>query len=696
IRGVESFGMICASEEIGLSHIFPAQDKKEIVDLVDAEVEAGMSLADYLGFNDIVLDIDNKSLTNRPDLWGHYGIARELAAIYKCPLQPLPTFAFEDMATKGDIEVVIEDPERCHRFTALRIDGVQNGPAPRWMRNRLAKVGQRPISLLVDITNYVMFAMGKPTHAFDTTQIANGKLCVRRAKNQEILKLLDGTELALDEEVLIVADDAKPLGLAGIMGGLGSGVTAETTSIVFESANFEPVQVRRTAKRFDLRTESSMRFEKGLDTESTLHSQAYLVHLLSEIQPNIEVVQYQDQFPTKPTPVRLSVSEPFIVDRIGMKISAQEIENYLRSLGYGVVYRSAHFDITVPPWRATGDVSLPEDIVEEVARLIGYDNLKFEPIPVALSKAVRQPWYELDQSIRAHFSKAVGLQEVVSYPWVHETFIYACQEEEAPAYQLAAAPSPEQAKLKTCLAPSLLEFVERNTRFYDDFGLFEISRVFKPGKTWERSGKGEALPDQPKLLGATLVGKDAQSVFLRLKGGIESLFKQQLLPLSCVEAKEAPGWTMSNGVVELWSGDSMLGHLGLVSKRTLRRAKIERVNVAMLVCNLDLVYRLEKTAKRFQPIPKFPEIEYDLAVVFDRQTPWSSIAHTVLRSHELIRDIHFVDEYTGKQIPEDKKSVAFKMVLADQNATLTSEQAADAASKVLSNLAAELQGALRS
>ena len=302
IRDVESLGMICSAGELGLEDLFPPEDDKSIIDLSEVPGEPGEPLAQAIRYDDVVLEIDNKSLTNRPDLWGHYGIARELAAIYACELEPLAPFA--PPSDTGDLAVRVASADACGRYTATRIEGVTVEEAPFWMRGRLARVGQRPINLLVDLTNYVMLATGQPTHAFDARQLS-GTLDIRHGRAGERLRLLDGSEVDVDEDILAITDDTGCLALAGVMGGDRSGIAPDTRNMILEAANFEPQGVRRASRRTGTRTESSTRFEKGLDPYLVDQALGLFTALLAGIQPAARGVHHVDQFPAKPRPVEV-------------------------------------------------------------------------------------------------------------------------------------------------------------------------------------------------------------------------------------------------------------------------------------------------------------------------------------------------------------------------------------------------------
>ncbi len=694
IRGVESYGMICASNEIGLGELFPADDEKEILDLSSHEFAAGTPLAEALPVCDVIYDIDNKSLTNRPDLWGHYGMARELAAIYSCELNPLPSF--ELPSSDAGLKLQIEATDLCRRFTGATIENVSVQPSPLWMQARLASVGQRPINLMVDLTNYVMFALGQPTHAFDANNVANNKLIVRRASKDEKLSLLDGSALELSTESLVVADETGPLSLAGIMGGETSGVSDKTTTLFFEVANWDPTHIRRDASRYNIRTESSMRFEKAIDPERALDGSKLFLHLLTTIQPNASVTGWTEHYPTPPQELSVEVEREFIINRIGKEISSAEITQKLTALGFEVSQTDDCFVVRVPSWRATGDVSIPEDIVEEVARLIGYDNIEFVAPPVELTKAIQQPRFDLDRSIRTFLAVKGGMYEIFAYPWAEEKFVQAAGFSLEHTLTICDPPSPSTKSLKTSLVPDLLEATKANLRNFATCSLFEVSRIFNGQSFSHWTIQEEKLPAQPKFCGGAIAHNDAETAFLKAKGIVTELLASLPIHKARLQEQESSApWATKGATLTISVGKHEVGVLALASPKVLRKAGIERVHIALFELNLDLLDPKPIKERAYTPLPKYPQVDYDLALLFDQDVAWSSVEQLVKKCDPLIQSVCFADEYRGKQIPDGKKSLAFQMTLGDPKATLTSEQVQAVADKVLQRVDKELGGHLR-
>lgn len=385
LRGVDSYGMICGAVEIGLADLFPTKEEAHILDLSDFDAPAGTPLADALDLNDIILEIDNKSMTNRPDLWGHYGIAREIAALYDLPMTQFPHFDRNVENTSG-FHVTVEDAERCPRMTGTQIENVCVKPAPYWMQVRIWKTGMRPINALVDITNYVMLATGQPSHAYDSDHIA-GHIIVRRAKAGETLTLLNGKELPLSTDDLTIADDAGIVGLAGVMGGAKDSILPTTSKVILEIANFQAAGIRRTALRYDNRTEASARYEKAIDPERCDQAFDLSMQLFSQLYPEMKVTGLVDQYPEHLKPAEIDVALSWLERRLGKRLSPDEIKHKMELLGYSITFNGDNMHVVVPTWRSTGDVSIQADIMEEVARMYGYENFEAEPITTTFDGA---------------------------------------------------------------------------------------------------------------------------------------------------------------------------------------------------------------------------------------------------------------------------------------------------------------------
>ena len=691
IRGVKSFGMICASTEIGLEALFPLSDPHEIADLSALELKAGTPLAEALALNDIIIDIDNKSLTNRPDLWGHYGIARELAAIYSCKLHPLP--AVKLPSDNGSLKISNTDPEICARYTGTVIEGIENNCSPLWLKARLVCVGQRPINLLVDLTNYVMFALGQPTHIFDAAKISGDQITIRKAKEGESFELLDGSKPKLSNWMPLIADQEKPLALAGVMGGDSSSVEGKVPRAILEVANFPGTLIRRSSAALGIRTESSIKFEKSLDPQRVETTVALFLYHLQKIEPGAKCISFVDSYPAPLAEPIIEVERSFITERIGLELSTAQIESLLERFGFKVLVDGTTLKVTVPHWRATGDVSIPADLVEEVARLYGYDNITFNPPVITLDHAVRQPQADLDRTVREFLSNCAGMHEIFTYPWVEESHWQALGAPSAPPIQLSDPPSPSTSSVADSLVPNLLAAVEKNHRNFDAFSLFTVGRIFLPPLNSDNS---ESLPTQPKILAGVFVGSDSQTVFLKAKGVLEQLFDSVAVERPQFAIKEdAPSWLAKGSTLSLRLNQKEIGQLGAVSFKTLSKMDIERVKVALFELSLSELIALASSHYTYTPIAKFPEVKFDLSLTFGDDINWDQIAELALSAGKTVRAVTFVDEYRGKQIEEGKKSIAFQLTLGDPTKTLTSEEIQSTVDKLLEQYKVKLGGSLR-
>ena len=695
VRGVASGGMICGAVEVELEHLFAPAAEQDVLELSDLAVEPGQGLAEAIGFDDVVLTIDNKSLTNRPDLLGHRGIARELSAIYSVPLEPLA--GFEPPAQSAGLQVEIESPRHCRRYTATRIVGLTAAPSPFWMRSRLARVGQRPINLPVDLTNYVMLAMGQPSHAFETGQL-HAPIRVRQAAADEELVLLDGETLVLDESELVIADERRAVALAGVMGGMDSSIGEDTRDVVLEMANFEPGGVRRTATRLGVRTESSMRFEKGLDPELIDDSLALFLDVLARAQPEARATGFVDSYPAPIEAPTIETTIDFINGRLGAEQAASEIQGMLERLGFGVTVDEGRLTVQVPSWRSTGDVSLPEDLVEEVGRLYGYENLEFIAPEVTLERIIRQPELTLERRIKEYLAGPGAMQEIVSYPWVEDRFLDAAGSE--PPLALATPPSPETRRLQSTLVPQLLSAVKSNLRFFQAFRLFEVARVFPAAALELPHEGGEMLPPQPKHAAAALVASDAGRLFLEAKGLLAALSRSvQMEPLVFSSGSEAP-WAEPTGQLTLSVDDRVVGQVGVVSARAMRLAGIQRARVVVFELDLSLLRPKPSRENAFEPLPTYPRTDYDLSLIVPVEVRWADFRQAMSSAHELVLDVQLVEEYRGEQVPAGKKSLLVRLRIGAEDRTLEAsdaDQAAAALAKVVTEeFGAEVRGTLSS
>jgi phenylalanyl-tRNA synthetase beta chain len=692
ISGLQSEGMMCSPGELGLEALFANTPADGILDLAEVPGAPGDAFAPAIGWNDIVLEIDNKSLTNRPDLWGHHGIARELSAIYGLPLRALP-----DWQPSAPAERLVDasfDLTQCRRFAAARIVNARMQSSPFWLRSRLARIGQQPRNLYVDLTNYVMFATGQPCHAYDASKLTL-PLTVRKSIPGSAIKLLDGRDYTLDGATLVIHDADKPVGLAGVMGDGHTAVSDHTESLLLEMANFDPLAIRRAATRLGLRTEASSRFEKNIDTYRIGPSMALFIELLAKCQPTARVVGIADAHRAPTRSLGLEASVSFLQERLGEAMDGREMAQRLRSVGFEVRERSGDlFEVSVPAWRATGDVSSVYDLLEEVARLRGYENIAFVAPQIQLTRAAINQCHIFRRRLREVLALSGGMQEVVTYPWVRELMLDAAGVSAAAPMRLSAGPAPDESRLRPSLLPGILESVVTNLRYFDDFRVFEIGRVFTQLRPDLQSAPSERPATTPSHVAGALVGTDMQQLITEAKGVLDRLADANHFARFTFTQRVGPAWADAQGCLHVSSGEHELGWLGVLSGRTRRIADIKHAVVVAFELDLDALEKLASVAA-YRALPEYPESTADLSMVFANQVTWDSIAATVRNLHPLLLEVLFIDMFHGGAIPPDRKSVTLRLRLGSATRTLRSEEVMEVSQLVAGKLTATFGAQLR-
>ena len=696
LRGVDSYGMICGAVEIGLADLFPTKEEAHILDLSDFDAPAGTPLADALDLNDIILEIDNKSMTNRPDLWGHYGIAREIAALYDLPMTQFPHFDRNVENTAG-FHVTVEDAERCPRYLSAQIEGLNVKPAPYQMQNRIWKVGMRPINALVDITNYVMLATGQPTHAFDSDHIA-GHVIVRRAGEGEKLLLLNGKELALYSDDLVIADDAGVVGLAGVMGGAKDSILPDTSKVILEVANFDAKGIRRTALRYDNRTEASARYEKAIDPERCDQAFDLSMQLFSQLYPEIKVTGLVDQYPEHLKQAEIDVPLSWLERRLGKRLSPDEIKHKMELLGYGISFDGDNMHVVVPTWRSTGDVSIQADIMEEVARMYGYENFEAEPITTTFDGAINQLDKDLERRIKEYLAIRCGMQEIFTYPWMEESYVNAVLQSTEGILSLSTPPSPAERFVRSSLLPNLCKAVVKNERYFDEFSIFETAQVFRDENYTSPYDPREKLPSQRKNVAGAFAttDKDITALFRKAKGVVEMMARYVHMEALTFKQAEKPVWADNVVWLNIYRGDEKVGDLALLAKKVSMACGIKNMNVMLFQLDQDSLVPLKSRTNTFTHLAEYPMTDYDISLLVDGSVQWKDVAQTVrgIKS-ELLHGAAFVDEYRGKQVPAGKKSLTLRLAIGSKDKTLTSAEIEEVASGVLNKIAKRFGAELR-
>jgi phenylalanyl-tRNA synthetase beta chain len=673
IRGVASHGMICSVRELDLG------DEHDGIWVLPEDAVVGQTVAQALDVEDWVIEIDNKSLTHRPDLWGHRGIAGEIAAIYERPLLPID----ESLPAFGDaalFPVSISAPA-CTRYIGLQIDGAQATPSPMWLRLLLLAVGQRPIDVLVDLSNFVMLDLGQPNHAFDRARLSDSGIEVRMARDGESMTTLDGEARALQASDLLICSGEAPVALAGIMGGEGSKVEGDTDSLLLELATFDAVTVRRTSSRLGLRTDSSARFEKSLDPNLPLQATGHFANLLRALQPDVrfpapltDVGDWQDP------KLRIALRPQRIRQALGKALPDAEIVGILERLGFTVERISDdRYDVAVPSARATKDISIEQDLVEEVGRIHRYGNIPEQSMLADVRPPTPDTRRRLVRRIQDRLAGGAAFHETIGYSFVDDALLEKVGMLDLPHVSVINPVVQGEDKVRRSVVPSLLADLERNRRNTQDVRLFEIGKGYLPEHANER---GE--PRERHLLGlvwaAPPPGKRAgfdDNRFQQLQGVITDLLHAlSLAPPTWQAAENVPSWAHPSRCLEARfdaAGEPaiVLADLepGIAPKLGLSGDQASDVAIAEIA--IDVLLAAPAAGARFRPIPRFPGIKLDVAVALADATPASAIVEAIERAGKgNVADIELFDVYRGEKIGQGRKSLAYHVLLQSPNKTL--------------------------
>ena len=686
IRGIQSEGMVCSEKELGIS------DRHEGIMVLPPEAPVGMPLFEYLG--DTILDIS--TTPNRPDCLSVIGIAREVAALTGQDTH-IPDISYdepgEDIHRAITVEII--DPELCPRYCASLVTDVKIGPSPLWMQQRLLAGGMRPISNIVDITNYVMLEYGQPLHAFDYQQIKGRKVIVRRADEGESMFTLDGTERQLNPDMLVIADEEEPIALAGVMGGADSEVIDTTTSILLESANFNGASIRRTSIGQNLRSEASSRFEKSISPDLAPIALRRATELFIDLAGGKAAKGIVDVYPGRIEKTPILLPRERIGRVLGLEPDAERVIEVLSSLGFNSepVGASGDLSVTVPYWRT--DVSLADDLTEEIARIIGYDEIPTTMIRGEVPERMPAPLLSLKETIR-DILVGCGMQEVITYSLVSRMMLDKIDAEKMTGTVLRAANpmSLEQEYMRTSLRAGLLSTFATNEKYEQNgIRLFEVGKVYFP--------RENDLPDEREMLAGVLGGprsdrswhiEEDKLDFFDAKGIIETVLSRLNLNTSFERAEDQillPGRT-----AEVIIDSQKVGMLGEVHPKTAALFEISSQPITLFEVDLQKLLSLVGKTIAYQPIPRFPEIARDLALIVDMGLAASKV-QDIIRSYPLVSRVFLFDVFTGKQVPEGKKSLAFSVRYQSLQRTLTDEEVDKTQQKIIERLNRELGAALR-
>ena len=685
LRGVASCGMLCSYAELGLTeHDLPGVFADGIWILNDEPCTPGQDINEIIGNDDTIVEFEITN--NRPDCYSLLGLARESAAAFNLPMHHhtpvVKGGAAGDLPALLDVEVPAED--LCRRYTARMVRNVKIGPSPKWMRQRLRAAGIRPINNIVDITNYVMVEYGQPMHAFDYRYVSGGKIIVRRAGADTQLTTLDGNVRPLQPDMLVIADETKPVGLAGIMGGENSEIVTDTADVVFESANFDGTSIRQTALALGMRTDASAKFEKNIDPMMTLEAvnrACELVELLGAGEVLDGVIDILNDIPEE---VTLPLEPEKINRLLGTDISTDDMKEYLRRLEIPVDGMTIH----VPSFRP--DLRMCADIAEEVGRLYGFNNIPTTMMRGTTTKGGYSPAQLLENQAGAT-ARAMGFSEIITYSFVSPTIFDRIRiPADSPLRNTLKIQNPlgeDTSVMRTTALPSMLEILARNYAFHNkDVQLYELAKIYLPRDD-------SPLANEPKVFVFGAYGP--HTTFYSLKGQVEALLRQlNIRPAEYTAQRENPSYHPGRCAALTIDGKPY-GVLGQIHPLV---AKTYGIDAEVYCAELDFtgLMQQQQPEATYHPLPKYPAINRDLALVCDESCTVGQLEHCIAAAGgNLLRDIRFFDVYRGAGIAPSKKSVAFSLTLRADDRTLTVAESEEATQKILAHLQQELGAVLR-
>lgn len=670
LAGYTSNGMCCSEKEIGIS-----DDNSGIMEIAD-DVANGTDLKDIYEIDDIIFEVDNKSLTNRPDLWGHYGIAREFAALAGRPLKPLDTADLAKYDNLPKVDMKIEDP-LCQRYSCLQVENINRSVSPVNMRIRLFYCGMRAINFLADLTNYLMLEMGQPMHAFDSRKVE--KIRIKRFEKPFEFQTLDGVERHIDENTLMICNNNTPVAIAGIMGGLDSEIVDDTTTLTLESATFNAVSIRKSTVRLSHRTDASMRYEKCLDPEMTVSAIARFVKLLTDADSDVKVVSsLTDEYAFKYETINLDFTKKFVDRYTGIEIDNDTIVETLTSLGFKVELNDDNFSVEVPSWRATKDITMKADIIEEITRIYGYDNFDVHTANAPLYPVRAHEEKTVEDKIKDILVKRFSMHELHSYVWAYYDEMKALGIEIEDNIKLVNSTNPNIETIRKSVIPTQLCQLKANTGYAPDFGVFEIGRVVN-------GVDSNNLCIESKKLAISLFSKtkSTEQLYFELRDMLAVItddIKHKNLSYKAIEA--AHSYQHPKNLNAIICDGIEIGEIGIVHPLVLKKLD-KKANVVFAEIDVKTFAEIESAGIAYEEVSKYPEIEIDLSFISDKFEP---IAKAIEQAKcSLIKKTKVVDTYTD----EKSKSITVRITFAHTERTLTREEVTKVTDKIIDTLKEE-------
>lgn len=669
LAGYLSNGMCCSEKEIGIS-----DDNSGIMEITD-DIPNGTDLKSVYAIDDIIFEVDNKSLTNRPDLWGHYGIAREFAALSGRPLKNIGGVDLSKYDSLPKVDMKIED-SLCQRYSCLQVENIKRTVSPVDMRIRLYYCGMRAINFLADLTNYLMLEMGQPMHAFDSRKVE--KIRIKRFDTPFTFQTLDGVERNIDENTLMICNDNTPVAIAGIMGGLDSEIVDDTTTLTLESATFNAASVRKSTVRLAHRTDASMRYEKCLDPEMTVTAIARFVELLQKYDDGASVVSaLTDDYAYHYDNVELKFDKAFVDKYTGIDISNDTIVKTLKSLGFGVELENDSFTVDVPSWRATKDVTMKADIIEEITRIYGYDNFDVHTAVAPLYPVRPSIEKTVEDKIKDLLVKRFSLHELHSYVWSYYDELKAIGLDADGVIKLDGATNPNIETIRRSIIPTQLCQVKSNTSFALRFGIFEIGRVVTC-----LDENNNCI--EKKKLAITLFSKIApvSVLFYKLRDILEIMSDDIKHKPLTFEAKQAEyPYQHPVNLNRVFCDGVEIGEIGIVYP-TVQKKIDKKASIVYAEIDVETFANIENASIQYIEPSRFPEMEIDLSFISKTFAP-ISIAIAEAKS-PLVKNVYVTDIYEDEN--DGSKSITTRIVFAHPERTLTKEEVTEVTDKIIATL----------
>lgn len=655
VAGYESHGMCCSEAELGIS-----SDHSGLMSIED-DVPLGTDIKDIYPIEDIVFDVDNKSLTNRPDLWGHYGIAREFSALTGRELKPYDKLDCSSYDNLPEVNIDVLDKELCYRYSGIKVENITKHTSPVAMRIRLFYCGTRAINLLADLTNYIMLELGQPMHAFDLRKV--DRIEVKRFDTDFEFETLDEIKRHIDTNMLMICSHGEPVAIAGIMGGLASSIADDTTSLLLESATFDGISVRKSSTRLGLRTDASMRYEKMLDPEITTMAIERFLKLLMSIDKDVRIVSsLTDKYVKHYDTISLDFDKKYVDRYTGIEISDDEIVNTLTALGFKLTKNDDKFNVVVPSWRATKDVTIKADIIEEITRIYGYDNFAVKTAFSPLYPVLKPETKTDETQVKDLLVRKYKLHEIHSYIWNDAKKLDIIGIDVEPNVRLINAMASEQSVLRNSMIPTLLSCVNDNKTYSPDFGIFEIGRVV--------DGLDENnMCNEKKMLGIALCAHNTseKDLFFRLRDMLALIahdIKHANAVFSNVEPKHS--WQHPKNTVKITLEGNEVGFMSAI--HPVCNEKIDKkASIVFAEIDMNIFSECKNVGIKYNEPSKYPSIDFDLSFVIKEGTKFSTLEKVWSEQNfEYLDEVSLIDIYDdGKQ-----KSISVRLHFISKEKTL--------------------------